>query len=110
MCHHSQPTCWPHAHSFFLGTGFLTTVSGHETLGGAQVRGPPPARTHVWDALKEQRLSRRHSPPMTLPSSEQVQKQRPRRNSSCQRSQVLPKARQGKCSCCSPQHTDFKPR
>ena len=74
MCHHSQPTCWPHAHSFFLGTGFLTTVSGHETLGGAQVRGPPPARTHVWDALKEQRLPRRHSPPMTLPSSEQVQK------------------------------------
>ena len=34
----------------------------------------------------------------------------PRRNSSCQRSQVLPKARQGKCSCCSPPHTNFKPR
>ena len=41
------------------------------------MRGPPPARTHVCDALKAQRLPRRHSPPMTLPSSEQVQKQSP---------------------------------
>ena len=39
MCHHSQPTCWPHAHSFFSGDGLLDDcVRPRDPRGGTSTR------------------------------------------------------------------------